>query len=133
MVAAGDARPMKMRICLVCQKTIFQTKTGGRVRDYCSHACWLAWCRAKRAGAKRRVFKVREELLGPDIPLDGVSEEERDAQRQKRIIQALLDGVMSEAVCERFGIGLTTVSAIRVKHGISPEPGFRLPFGVPVP
>lgn len=74
-----------------------------------------------------------EAPLGPEVPLDGVAEEERLRQRDARILRALREGVDTRSICERFGVTSHVVceAAARAGQPMPPKGNGWLPLGAP--
>lgn len=84
--------------CIQCGADFVQVSgAGGRPSRVCGERCRAARKAALKAGDDGR------ESLGPAIPLDGVSEEERARRRDARILAAAQEGVPLWALMERFG------------------------------
>lgn len=97
--------------------------------------------RELRAGAPRHP-KVRsayslpdrtpEHMLGPALPLDGLTDAERAKRRAEHILEVVRQGVPVWAVAERFEMTTDAVAALASRHGVRTTAG-RLPYGDPAP
>lgn len=80
---------------------------------------------------RRTGSEATRELLGPEVPLNGISPQEAERRKAQRIATAAAQGVPLYALIERFGCEKSTVySALRM-CGVERVPDDRLPFGVP--
>lgn len=123
-----------MRLCRVCKTPLVKTNPMGRWPRDCSDACRK---RAREEGLQQpREPDTDPRELGPEVPLDGVSEEERERQRRARVVELLREGVSPDGVAERFGLSRNAVMDIGHKAGLRfPRPstsGLLLPYGPPV-
>lgn len=101
----------------------------GRQPAYCNRTCGERWRR--RGGGGRPAARVLEDM-GPAIPLDGVSPEERVRQRDAKVVRLLAEGLPTDAVAERLGLtqGAVCTIAREAGHPVTRREDL-LPWGLP--
>lgn len=114
--------------CLQCGSPFLQSAKG-RKSDVCG-----AECREKRRAAVKRgdvASRNGDEGLGPAVPLDGLTDAERQRRRDARIVQAISEGLDAHALCERFGLSEKALLEALSRTGAKRPSRFEWPLGIP--
>ncbi|MBZ4400405.1 hypothetical protein [Myxococcus sp. AS-1-15] len=110
-------------------------KTGPGYAKYCSQACNQAVNRAKQRALQQSSStapKVGQDE-GPDVPLNGWTEELAQARMERLVVEALREGVLVEALAERFAVTSRVVRAVAARHQVAVpcQSARNPPFGTP--
>lgn len=112
-----------------CENHVRRLKGAGRPPVYCSDACSHYM---SRRGVHVNVRPAKD--MGPAVPLNGWTPKKARARMVRIVAEELRNGVLMDALAERFSVSVDDIRRIAVRHRVRvPRQGaWTPPYGPPV-